>query len=81
MTNKVFCNRRKQDNSYSQSLLLQNLETCLDLSESEQESIQGGQTSPPPSRTVFWGVRTTGGVWTFWWDRATKKFGFSYQWT
>jgi hypothetical protein len=43
MTNEVFCNRRKQGNSCSQSLLLQNLETCLDMSESEQESIKGGQ--------------------------------------
>lgn len=80
MANEVFCNRRKPGNFYSQSLLFQNLETCLDMSESEQESIKGGQTSPP-SRITFWGVRTTGGVWTFWWDRATKKFGFSYQWT
>jgi hypothetical protein len=82
MNDEVFCNRRKQGNSCSQSLLVQDLGTCVELSESEQELIQGGQTNnPPPSRTVFWGVRTTGGFWTFWWDRARRKFGFSYQFT
>ncbi|MGB3267519.1 MAG: hypothetical protein WBA89_26615 [Microcoleus sp.] len=80
MTNEVFRDRRKQENFYSQTLLLQNLETCVELSESEQELIKGGQRSPSSSQT-FWGVRTAGGLWTFWWDRATRKFGFSYQWT
>lgn len=80
MTNDVFCNHRKPGNSCSQSLLLQDLETCVELSESEQELIKGGQRSLSSSQT-FWGVRTAGGVWTFWWDRATRKFGFSYQFT
>jgi hypothetical protein len=72
----------KCSNSCSKSIILQDLETCLELSESEQELIRGGQTNnPPPSRTVFWGVRTSGGLWRFWWDRATRKFGFSYQFT
>jgi hypothetical protein len=80
MNDEFFCNRRKQGNSCSQSLLVQDLETCVDLTESEQELIKGGQRRPSSSLT-FWGVRTTGGVWTFWWDRATRKFGFSYQFT
>ncbi len=80
MTDEVFCNLRKPGNSCSQSILLQDLETCVDLTQSEQELIKGGQRSPSSSQT-FWGVRTAGGVWTFWWDRATRKFGFSYQFT
>jgi hypothetical protein len=80
MNYEVFWNRRKQGNSCSQSLRLLDLETCVDLSESEQELIKGGQTLTSPHRT-FWGVRTTSGVWTFWWDRARRKFGFSYQFT
>ncbi|NJM61422.1 MAG: hypothetical protein HC849_16450 [Oscillatoriales cyanobacterium RU_3_3] len=80
--NGKFFDSSKHGNSCSQRILLQDLETCMELSESEQELIKGGQTNnPPSSRTVFWGVRTTGGLWTFWWDRATRKFGFSYQFT
>jgi hypothetical protein len=80
MTSKFFDNRKKRGNSCSPSLQLPDLETCVKLTESEQELIKGGQTLTSPNRT-FWGVRTTGGVWTFWWDRATRKFGFSYQFT
>ncbi|MBD1811962.1 hypothetical protein NDA07_07000 [Microcoleus vaginatus DQ-U2] len=59
-----------------------------DISDTEANLIAGGQFSSVsqlsdvrPSGLTFWGVRTTGGVWTFWWDRATRKFGLSYQFT
>ncbi|MCU0546319.1 MAG: hypothetical protein MUE44_29820 [Oscillatoriaceae cyanobacterium Prado104] len=80
MNDEIFSNRRKPGTYCSPSLQLQDLETCMELSESEQELIKGGQILTSPHRT-FWGVRTTGGLWTFWWDRATRKFGFSYQFT
>lgn len=82
MNDEIFSNRRSRGNSCSQSLLVQDLETCVDLTESEQELIRGGQTNNlSRGSTTFWGVRTAGGLWTFWWDRATRKFGFSYQFT
>lgn len=59
------------------------LAACSELSESEEELVQGGADGDfrlSSGTTPFWGVRTTGGVWTVQWNPDTRTFSVDYQW-
>ncbi|GAB4199002.1 MAG: hypothetical protein Fur006_49320 [Coleofasciculaceae cyanobacterium] len=58
-------------------------ELITELTEHNEESLQGGATNdfPLSSRSqTFWGVRTTGGILTVRWNPSSGKLSVKYKW-
>lgn len=59
------------------------LAACSELSESEEELVQGGAAGNSrlsSGSQTFWGVRTAGGILTIQWNPETRTFSVNYQW-
>ncbi len=58
-------------------------ELILELTEPNEESVQGGVVrdfSLSSGSSPFWGVRTTGGILTILWNPSSGKFSVEYEW-
>ncbi|MBD2744718.1 hypothetical protein [Coleofasciculus sp. FACHB-1120] len=58
-------------------------ELRVELTEHKEESVQGGVVRDfllSSGSSPFWGVRTTGGIWTVRWNPSSGKFSINYEW-
>ncbi|HEY9608526.1 hypothetical protein [Allocoleopsis sp.] len=58
-------------------------ELITELTEHNEESLQGGATSDfslSNGGTTFWGVRTSGGILTVRWNPSSGKLSVKYKW-
>ena len=59
------------------------LAACSELSESQEELVQGGAAGNSrlsSGSQTFWGARTAGGILTIQWNPETRTFSVNYQW-
>ena len=79
----MFCKSLSKDSLQSTLNVSPVREVITELTEHNEESLQGGATDEfPLSRgsQTFWGVRTAGGILTVRWNPSSGKLSVKYKW-